>query len=472
MAMNRETRITKITEVMNNPDSRCASKRILWKEEREEMDVYKIPLIYLIYNRENGRILSKIKSFEKHKGRLPIEEEEKIIADFLWASYPARNKNTMEHLKNHRQLEPGIVTEDGVIIDGNRRAMLLRKLGSEYFEAIVLPVRSDDSEHKKEINRLETFYQMGSDDKLPYPAIDKRMKARELKIKGFTVKEIAKEWGEKEEDIEKSLNMMELMDDYLEYHGYDGIYTLLEKRDDQFERLSRWLNAFYFGHGGKQDSKSPSTKAFDGYTNDDVDDLKSIAFDHIRARYDGSKFRHLGQGLREQHLFGNRKIWESFSDNHYKSMQPILDEEGKPDLSTDDLTKALESRDEEFKVKAEDLLDDNYNAHMQRVYQQKYEDKPAKVFDRVLVSIEDISNNENIQEPEALDKVKEIREITENILTRASPYLLLQEALRILSSIEVSQYDGKDKADVIRCVTDINKIAYQLQKQIKKIPNR
>ena len=59
-------------------------------------------------------------------------------------------------------------------------------------------------------------------------------------------------------------------------------------------------------------------KAFDGYTDDDVDDLRDIAFDYLRIRnkYDGKEFRNLADGQKENHFFGNKDIWDSFSSKH------------------------------------------------------------------------------------------------------------------------------------------------------------
>lgn len=64
--MNKQTRIQKISEITehdkNNPYGKID---IPWKDELVPMPVYKIPLEYLIYNKYNGRILSRTKSLEK-----------------------------------------------------------------------------------------------------------------------------------------------------------------------------------------------------------------------------------------------------------------------------------------------------------------------------------------------------------------------------------------------------------------------
>ena len=114
-------------------------------------------------------------------------------------------------MKNGQQ-RYGIVTADGIIIDGNRRAMLLNRLFNtheklgftyaqvehcRYFLAIILP---DDAE-ERDIQQLETIYQMGEDDKLDYNPIEKYLKCKELKTTDYCikimyqeVKQLGKEW--------------------------------------------------------------------------------------------------------------------------------------------------------------------------------------------------------------------------------------------------------------------------------------
>ncbi len=131
---------------------------------------------YLVYNPYNGRIGSVVKSYERQNHQLNPEDpgDKKIIEKFLWDSKPEANKKTRERLLKEHQQKHGIVTADGMIIDGNRRASLLNSIMADdtipfnekshcqFFIAIMLPEGAD----KKEILALETTYQMGEDAKL------------------------------------------------------------------------------------------------------------------------------------------------------------------------------------------------------------------------------------------------------------------------------------------------------------------
>ena len=123
--------------------------------------VYRIPLDYLVYNKYNGRIGSDVLSYEKQNGVLnaELDDDKAIIEKFLYESKIDRNKITMDSLLKNGQQRYGIVTSDGTIVDGNRRAMLLNRLfhkreelgysyeeveKCKYFLAIIRPQHLND----------------------------------------------------------------------------------------------------------------------------------------------------------------------------------------------------------------------------------------------------------------------------------------------------------------------------------------
>ena len=252
--MNKDTRIQKIQEIIDRDKNRTdlLNQEIMWEKKLESKKVFNIPLSYLIYNKYNGRILSRTKSLEKQNQIIDVESDNgrSIIEKLLWDSKEDRNKKTEASIKEFGQQKVGIITRDGVIIDGNRRAMLLNKIDRlGVFKAIVLPVTLE--ENPIEIERLETSYQMGEDEKLGYNSIEKYLKANQIFEKLIpkisekdAIKSIADWMGERESKVEEYLEVMKKMDEYLQYLDYDGIYTQLDKREDQFLSLNKWLNAF------------------------------------------------------------------------------------------------------------------------------------------------------------------------------------------------------------------------------------
>lgn len=314
-----------------------------------------------------------------------------------------RNKHTIDDLKKNKQRVFGIVTFEGKIIDGNRRAMLLKIINAEreekkqktsdlnfakYFIAVILP---DNVRDDKEISRLETIYQMGEDKKLDYNPIEKYLKCADLKeIFGFSVLEIADMMGEEKGTIEEWLERKKLMDDYLRHYGYDAIYTRLDKREGQFVNLNTYLK--------KYQSKTKDKNVRWYYKDKDVAALKSVSFDYIRAQYEGKQFRSIGQTSKSGSIFQHEDIWKEFLENHEKKIDSISDSERsvdeiRHDNPGGDLSKLLETRDAEWVKKVSGHLEGNLNIGESRLQNKREADEPMQLVRKALDSLKSINTN-------------------------------------------------------------------------------
>ncbi|MDP1547520.1 MAG: hypothetical protein Q8L87_16045 [Anaerolineales bacterium] len=402
--MERELRIKALKEIQNGKPY-TSGIRIPYGPEILNLNAYQIPLEYLIYNKYNGRIASFVKSFERQNHILNAENDADAITieKFLWESKIDRNKHTIDDLKKNKQRVFGIVTFDGKIIDGNRRAMLLKKINAEreekkqktidlnfakYFIAVVLP---DNVKDDKEISRLETIYQMGEDKKLDYNPIEKYLKCADLKeVFSFSVSEIAEMMTEDERVIKEWLEIKTLMDDYLRHYGYDEIYTRLDKREGQFVNLNSYLR--------KYRSKTKDKNVRWPYKDKDVAALKSISFDYIRAQYEGKQFRSIGQTSKSGSIFQYEDIWEEFLRNHESKVDPVSDteknvEEIRGDNPGGDLSKLLETRDAEWIKKVSGHLEGNLNIGESRLQNKREADEPMQLIRKALDSLKSINTN-------------------------------------------------------------------------------
>ena len=405
---------------------------LLYHGERKTFDAYEIPLDYLVYNKLNGRIGSIVKSFERQHHTIDPENPDdiKIIEKFLWESKEDANKRTRQSLLDEHQQRYGIVTADGIIIDGNRRASLLNSLRRDekidpavkqhcnYFIAIILPVDAD----RKEILRLETTYQMGEDAKVDYNPIEKYLKCKDLSDEGFTRKEIARFMGDTQSNVEMYLGVLELMDEYLQNYHYDGMYTLLDKNEDSFQKLYSALKGYKSGSIQNMWDMDPEV---------DTSDLKLIAFDYIRMGFDQTDFRDIitkpSAANPYRSFFGCKDIWTTFRETHFDQIDPITDAEESVDAiiqnaGDSDITRLLRARDNSWKSKVEGIMKGNYNRCKDKLNNKQAADNPLK---------------------------------------------LLQKALDVLASVDTSQPSFKKDDKVKQCVKEISSLIWDYKKMLE-----
>lgn len=392
--MDSNLRIQRLEQIKSSPP--CGSLNIFYMNERKQLPAYRIPLDLLIYNQYNGRIASLVKSFEKQHRQLdPASAEDgRRIEDFLLRSNLGRNKSTKEDLKKRGQLKFGIVTKDGVIIDGNRRAVLLSQIAREadmapgYFEAIILDERLQD--RPKEIMRLETTYQMGEDEKLGYNAIEKYLKVKDMMAQEFSHEDIAEMMSTKASEIKELEGIMGLMDGYLDALGYEGIYTRLDGTEGIFVDLYQYLSRY----------RSGSSATDWAYTEQDISDLENIYYDLIRARFsgDGKAYRNLGRPSKEGSFFCKEDVWKKFRDFHKENIDPVTQKEETIDeirakSPGEDLEVLLEHRDKDWTDSVLDKIKENFGVSQRRLDDINQKNEPLKLLNRARSTLDAIDTS-------------------------------------------------------------------------------
>lgn len=421
--MDSTTRKIKLDELKANQHNvKSTGIPLRYKGETRTENVWRIPLDYLIYNKYNGRIGSEVLSYEKQNGELnaEIDNDRIIIEQFLYESKVDRNKATMKSLQINGQQRYGIVTADGIIVDGNRRAMLLNRLfhkheelgysyreveHCKYFDAIILP---DDAE-EKDIQQLETIYQMGEDDKLDYNPIEKYLKCKRLRQLGYSNEDIAGFMSEKPAHIADMLNILALMEEYLQVYGYDGIYTRLEKTEGPFVDLANYLDSYA--------KRGANVRNVDwDYTDSDISDLKLVCFDYIRARYEGKDFRDIAKTGKEGSIFFFKDLWTDFLKHHQEHIPE--DEETVEDMRRrcpdEPLSILLKQRDNTWVDQAIGELKGNLNRCSRKLDDKRDANKPADLIERALSALKSVDCDQESfkNDPHIEEMVKEINKIS------------------------------------------------------------
>jgi hypothetical protein len=411
VTMTKEERIRNI----QNSEESGEVKSITYKGLTENYRVKIIKLENLLYNPYNGRIRSSVLSYESRANKLlsPSDESDKLIIEqFLYDSAVHRNEKTIESLEEKGQQEIGIVTKDGIIIDGNRRALLLNIINKNNnknipFKAIVLPDELENN--RREITLLETGYQMGVDSKVDYNPIEKYIRCQELRdIHGLKIDEISSIMAEENRRIQEWLDIFNLMIDYLDYLDTPKLFTRLEKREGHFVDLKNYVKSYH-------ERKNNNVKW--DYKEEDIKKMKECYFDYIRLGIPVQSARVIAKPTSSNSLFCHNDIWAEFIEEHKinkakyteESFISIKDKEDG-NRSNEDIVRFL---DEKWKNEvgnnllsnlsySESLLKDIFESHA-----------PIKILRRVINNIGQIKIDSIIE----TDKEEALR-LTETITAK------------------------------------------------------
>lgn len=410
--LSKQNRIEKLQEIVNAKYlENVGSLNLKYRGTIQNFKAYRVPLNCIVYNPLNGRIASRVKSYEKENHILDNENPEdiNIIEKFLWESKKDRNQSTEEDLIRNGQLVPGVIDKAGKIIDGNRRASLLRKIINEktthqgmdlsrceYFLAVIL----EDELDEKQMLELEMQIQE-ADSVLDYNAIEKYLKCSQLHEAGFDNEEIKIFMRLKNEsEVENNLKIKKLMDEYLENLGYSGIYTQLDGKEDMFIGLNNTLKKFENGRLNPNMDWDPDEF--------DIAELKALSFDIIRYGTDNNeekKYRLVTGASQDAFIYSN-KAWKTFKEvclnklDELEKQEKTLDEirEKNNNSDTDSLIK---SRDDEWRKKVSDTIKEGIGKSSNIVEAKKEANQPLKLLEKV----EDIIETINTQNMSFYDEI-------------------------------------------------------------------
>lgn len=179
---------------------------------------------------------------------------------------------------------------------------------------------------------------------------------------------------------------------------------MLSEREDHFLVLNGWIKTYKNGR---------VTTANWAFEEDDISDLKRIAFDYIRSKYEGKEFRQLGNTGKGVSVFKTKDAWAELKKMHLEMVAPITEKEqpieeyreSRPDA---DITKVLEARDQEWT----DLVEETLSENLQRatnMAQSAMSDNPVKQIDLAISNISLINeNSDKFKEEKVFDKLNEL----------------------------------------------------------------
>jgi hypothetical protein len=220
--------------------------------EKAMHPVYRLPIKLLAFNIRNGRFAAELKATERELKRQlnPLDANDAgIIRDLLLKQDANATEVLKEDLKKIGQTEPGIITHDGFVINGNRRMAILHELHTgeptgkfAFLDVQILPPKIDD----KDMWRIEAGLQLSRDKRLVYGPVNDLLKIREGLNAGLSPDEIAATLygGGGPEEIREKDELLKLIDSYLSYINKSEDYVHVQRMVEHFINLlnfQQWL---------------------------------------------------------------------------------------------------------------------------------------------------------------------------------------------------------------------------------------
>jgi hypothetical protein len=203
---------------------------------KEILPFFRFPIELLTYNANNGRLAMDIREWEQTNGRKldgRRPEDGVIIRDMLQGLDQDKTSVLSKDLHQKGQMEPGVVTHDGVVINGNRRMAVLELLHQEeptgkwrFLEA----VRLSPTISERDLWRVEAGLQLSKDKVAEYHPVNELLKIKEGIDRGLSPEEVAAAmYAWKADEIEEALERLRLIDDFLVFFGQKGNYGIIKR---------------------------------------------------------------------------------------------------------------------------------------------------------------------------------------------------------------------------------------------------
>ena len=392
-------------------------------------DVYKVKLDHLIFNQFNTRIIDELKTYQSAAlGQVHTYDQvlEDKIKKILWEQ-GGKNKITLEDLDESGQKVPGVVTADGVIVSGNRRAMLLSRLNVDDFDAVILDESYDGN--RKLIDILEASLQNSDVGPQGYTATSKQYQVWNFyenhKLDWSEIVTYMPK-GETETKIKMYYEEYLCMLDYLEAIGTPNIMTNLRIGDTQGtkEEVFRETNKNY-----KRMTENATLNLDWAYDEDDADKYKEIMYDYIRAYNLGApaNFRKIGPGAsNKKGILSNEALFKEFYQKHIEITHPVTQQlkdlaeyADLPDCENLEPAEVANRRESDWAAETSDKMLNNFEIFVAQIEALAREKEPEEKIRKALELLQGlgpISNLINAENQTLInDQVSEIGDIIEDI---------------------------------------------------------
>lgn len=380
------------------------TKKLVIDNVAKVYPVYKIRSDKLYYNDQNDRIATWVSQYktENNVDEINMEnldEYNAIIHNFVTESNREALRKTQTNMELIGQNVPGVVLQDGRIIDGNRRFTCLRNIEektgqTQYFEAVILD--HNIKNNKKQIKILELMLQHGIDEKIDYNPIDRLVGVYNDVIETglLTAKEYAMGIGVKESEVVQEIEKAKLMVEFLEFINAPKQFHLARHFNivDPLKELNTMLKRI-----NDEDKK---------------EDLKYSVFSQFLISPEGDATRYM---RKIKKIASNDRFLEGYLDEQVDLVEKVCDIlEAHPEVKENEIAKIRSD---------EDLKRNFYQStekHLNKVNSDATRNQPIKLVEKAFDNLELIDLNilnklSVLQVEEFSNNVKDLKEKINNL---------------------------------------------------------
>ncbi|MFD4563277.1 transcriptional regulator [Streptomyces sp. NPDC058467] len=221
-----------------------------WRTKPMHVEVIDMPVDSLYYNPGTHRIRAQ-RSHDPARDLLldedPWSPESQDYLDYLLQALPADPSkrdpefdNLAESLREYRQNEPGLITRDGILVNGNTRRAALKRLGFANIRVGVLP----ESCTWDDVSAVELSLQLRPDQRRDYSYINRLLAIDEQHLLGRTMADIAREFRIRTSTCEQDLWILSCLRDLID-RSRDGEAQLRLLDFEQHQEKLRELHRRY-----------------------------------------------------------------------------------------------------------------------------------------------------------------------------------------------------------------------------------
>lgn len=221
--------------INTHPDAKQGDWPIAIAGEKEILPFYRFPIGLLRYNANNGRMAMEVREWEEKNRTLDAcqPDDVTVIRKMLLKLDLEKTKVLKDDLRKKGQMEPGVITHDGFVINGNRRMAVLEELHREeptgkwkFLEG----VRLSPTVSEKDLWKIEAGLQLSQDKVADYHPVNELLKIKQGMATRLTLEEVtAAMYGRTVNWVKDAIDRLEMIENFLQFFGQPGNYGLIKK---------------------------------------------------------------------------------------------------------------------------------------------------------------------------------------------------------------------------------------------------